>query len=63
MKKIKCDNCKKQLKPDMEIEFSRWIGEYFCGHDCAVDRYFNYMESLPLDEEEKHEFFKKGGKL
>ena len=33
----------------MEIEYSPWINEFFCSPSCATDRYFNYMESNPLD--------------
>ena len=35
----------------MEIEYSPWINEFFCSPDCATDRYFNYMESRPIDFE------------
>jgi len=33
----------------MEVEYSQWINEFFCSPDCATNRYFNYMESTPLD--------------
>ena len=47
---IKC-RCGKTLKADMEVEYSRWINEFFCSPDCATDRYFEYMESTPVDFE------------
>ena len=51
MEVLKCSVCGKELKSDMEIEYSHWINEFFCSPDCATDRYFNYMESNPIDFE------------
>ena len=49
MDTLKCSVCEKELKSSMEIEYSSWINEFFCSPKCATDRYFNYMESLPVD--------------
>jgi hypothetical protein len=37
------------LTNKMEVEYSPWINEFFCSPDCATDRYFDYMESRPVD--------------
>ena len=50
MSEIKC-RCGKALKANMEIEYSLWVNEFFCSPDCATDRYFEYMESTPVDFE------------
>ena len=34
-----------------EIEYSRWLCEYYCNPDCAMSRYFEYCESRPFEEE------------
>ena len=49
MNKIRCAKCGKELKSDMEIEYSEWINEFFCSPDCAMDRYFEYMQSCCVD--------------
>lgn len=49
MDNLCCGNCKKELTKDMEIEYSEWINEYFCSPDCAMNRYFEYMESSTFD--------------
>lgn len=48
---MKCANCEKILTSTMEIEYSAWLTEYFCSPKCATDKYFNYMESTPVDFE------------
>ena len=35
----------------MEVEYSAWMTEYFCSPKCATDKYFNYMQSVPVDFE------------
>lgn len=47
---VKC-RCGKELKSEMEVEYSRWLNELFCSSACAKDRYFEYMESTPVDFE------------
>jgi len=37
----------------MEVEHSAWLNEFFCSPECAEDRYFEYMESTPVDFENK----------
>jgi hypothetical protein len=37
----------------MEVEHSAWLNEFFCSPSCAQDRYFEYMESTPVDFENK----------
>ncbi len=48
---IKC-RCGKELKSNMEVEYSRHLTEFFCSPDCATDRYFEYMESCCVDMEQ-----------
>lgn len=48
--KIYCDNCGKELKSDMEIEYSNELCEYYCYPDCATTRYYDAMGSIPLDK-------------
>ncbi len=57
MDEVRCGNktCNKIITTDTEIEYSRNLGEYFCNAECATDRYFDYMESTPLDIEELSE--------
>ena len=43
-----CARCGKALTPEMEIEYSRHLGEYFCSPDCATDRYYEYLDSEPV---------------
>lgn len=50
---MECDNCGKKLIQEMEIEHSNWISEYFCSPNCAINRYFNYMRSSPVEATEK----------
>lgn len=44
-----CANCKKILTDKMEVEYSAHLTEYFCSPECATDKYFDYLESTPLD--------------
>lgn len=46
-----CGQCEKVLTKDMEVEYSREIGEYFCSPDCATTRYYDYMSSSPLESD------------
>jgi hypothetical protein len=48
---MKCANCKKVLTAKMEIEYSAWMTEYFCSPKCATDKYYDYMQSVPVDFE------------
>ena len=58
--KMRCDNpcCGKEFTPDMEMERSDHLTETFCSPDCAMDRYFDRMGSLPLTDEQKSELFR-----
>lgn len=54
---IKCQQCGKPLNSKkMEVEYSEFLCEFYCSYDCAMNRFFNYMEctqidlSLPLPE-------------
>lgn len=49
---INC-RCGKPIKSGMEVEHSAWLNEFFCSPNCAQDRYFDYMESTPVDFENK----------
>lgn len=44
-----CGYCNKVLIKGMEIEYSEEICEYFCCPDCATSRYYDYMNSSPLE--------------
>lgn len=46
---VVCKRCKKEITTDMEVEYSRECCEIFCSPDCAIDYYFDYMGSTPLD--------------
>ncbi|NOU54945.1 hypothetical protein HN020_09310 [Brevibacillus borstelensis] len=65
----KCRSCNKELTSDMEIEYSDFLNEFFCGPSCATDHYFSYMMSRPLDLKgdeallERHDIAIVGGKL
>jgi hypothetical protein len=50
MSELRC-RCGKTLKASMEVEYSGRVNEFFCSSDCAADRYFEYMESTPVDFE------------
>ncbi|PAV30255.1 hypothetical protein CIL05_07240 [Virgibacillus profundi] len=49
MELLKCAKCDTELSDKMEIEYSRWVTEYFCNPDCAMSYYFEYMGSVPFD--------------
>ena len=49
---INC-RCGKPIKSGMEVEHSAWLNEFFCSPECAEDRYFECMESTPVDFENK----------
>ena len=46
---VKCEQCDKELTPNMEIEYSRYLTRIFCSHDCAIGYYFEYAGSTPVD--------------
>ncbi len=50
-KVLYCSCCGEELKIDMEIEYSQFLGEYYCSPDCATTRYFDYMGSKPIDKD------------
>jgi hypothetical protein len=54
MEYLKCARCNILLTFEMEIEHSKWLGEFYCSPDCATDRYFDYMESTPLEFDENN---------
>ena len=45
---VTCSRCGKKLEQGMEIEYSGHLVEYYCSPDCATDRYFEYMDSVPV---------------
>lgn len=53
MQVMRCKCCDKELTSDMEIEYSKNLGDYFCHPDCATHYYFEYMESTPFDVEDR----------
>lgn len=63
MEQMTCYSCNTTLKSEMDIEYSNWLSEYFCSPGCAIDSYFNHMESRPLDLENTEELEEYGIKL
>lgn len=49
MENLKCATCGKILTVKDEVEYSSELGEYFCGTECAIDRYFEHLGSSPLE--------------
>jgi len=60
---LKCKRCGKELTPDMDIEYSALECEYFCGIDCAMDYYFNFMQSINIYLEESEDLEVIDGKV
>lgn len=52
MEAITCGSCDKPLSLDMEIEYSRFINEFFCNPECAKVRYFDYLASTVFDKDD-----------
>lgn len=48
---VLCGSCQSPIKVITEVEYSDYLGEFFCNPDCATDRYFDIMRSTPLDLE------------
>jgi hypothetical protein len=42
----------------MEVEYSNWINEFFCDPDCALNHYFDYMDSGPVIDDERRKELK-----
>lgn len=63
MEQILCGHCQKPISNKTEVEYSEEINEYFCDPDCARDRYFDYMQSRPIDFSLDDGFVIKRGKL
>ncbi len=55
---VKCKTCKIACTDEMELEYSAETGDIFCCPDCAMDFYFNRMESKPVTFEEALELIK-----
>lgn len=53
--KVTCAQCGKVLRPDMEIEYSRRVSEYFCSIVCVDNFLYEYMEMYPVDLSDKAE--------
>lgn len=53
MEVVRCSSCDKELDLKMEIEYSREVNEFYCNADCATNRYFEYMQSMVFDKEDK----------
>lgn len=51
MELIKCGSCDKPITNKTEVEYSLEINEFYCNPDCAKDKYFDYMQSRPIDFE------------
>lgn len=49
MEIIKCGSCNTAITNKTEVEYSLEIHEFFCNPDCARNRYFDYMQSRPVD--------------
>ncbi|RPF43368.1 hypothetical protein EDD70_2332 [Hydrogenoanaerobacterium saccharovorans] len=55
---VTCKTCKQALTDKMELEYSQEATELFCSPNCAMDFYFNRMESKPVTFEEALELIK-----
>ena len=55
---MRCANCKKELKENMEIEYSKYQTCYFCSFKCAEDYAFEFMEIAPIMKPYSKEFKK-----
>lgn len=53
MEIMKCESCSQELTSEMEIEYSESLTSYFCHPNCAMDYYFNEMQSTPFDVKDK----------
>jgi hypothetical protein len=58
MEVITCKCCNKELNESMEVEYSNWINEFFCDPDCALNHYFDYMDSGPVIDDERRKELK-----
>jgi len=48
-----CHNCDKPITDNTpEPEYSVYLGRVFCSPDCALDSYWEYMESAPVEKDE-----------
>lgn len=47
--RLKCQRCDIPLTANMPLEYSKHLGDVFCSPDCAMDYYFDYMGSIPID--------------
>jgi len=56
---LKCANCKKELKENMKIEYSRYDTCYFCSFDCATTYAFEYLDIAPVMRPYTKEFKQK----
>ncbi len=63
MQNLCCGSCKNELNEDMEIEHSQFLSEYFCNPSCAQNRYFDYVQSNPIDLTDKDDIEKRGLKI
>ncbi|ARF70726.1 hypothetical protein B7C51_24960 (plasmid) [Paenibacillus larvae subsp. pulvifaciens] len=63
MEVLKCRGCEKELSPDMDIEFSEFLNDFFCSPDCAQDFYFDYMGSCLFCPDDHNDVIVKNGKL
>jgi len=50
-KNILCGQCKVVLVKGMEVEYSKWLTEFYCSPSCAEAKYFEYLDSSPVDFE------------
>jgi len=53
---MKCANCKKELKENMEIEYSKHQTCYFCSFKCAEDYAFDFLQIAPVMKPYSKEF-------
>lgn len=46
---VKCSQCENPITTEDEIEYSAFIGDYFCSPKCALVYYIDYMGGTPFD--------------
>jgi len=58
---MKCENCKRELTEDMEVEYSKYQTCYFCDVSCASTFAFEFLQIAPLmqplSQEDKDKLF------
>ena len=51
---VKCalKTCDKEITNKTEVEYSEYLGAYFCNFDCAVEHFMDYLQCYPFSFDE-----------